>query len=522
MAVELIKDLLKIDYTIGKDYTETMVDTEMKVPEEKTINKILNVYGSVRITDSRITKDKISVDGTVDFKVLYSANDEFKSIQSVNKVEEFSEEISINGINDKMVQEIKYHIEHIESSLIDENKISLNAVLKLFGKVQAENKIDIVKNVEGTKGLQVKKENIKYNDVIGTNVNKFTVKEVFEIKEGLPDVVDVLRVNSKAYERETKVVDGKIIVAGVVETLIMYFGDDEVNKINHVTYELPFTQFIEMNGATKDMNCNLRLEVDDTSIETSEDINGDFRLVNVSSKIKVHSKVYNAVEKEVTIDTYSTEKKIDVKKEKVSISENIGVATSREIIKGAINVASENEIIKNIYNVNAKPILSDYRIIDDKVIIEGFVIADMLYVDEDSGDIRDSSIDLPFKTYVDIEGIDEGMECEADILLDDIKYNKSNSREVNVEVSIRNEVSVNRIKNIDIVTEVQETDEMIDKFNRPSITVYVVQPGDTIWNIAKRYNTTEQELIDTNDINSPENLMPGEKIIIEKNIEFEI
>ena len=82
------------------------------------------------------------------------------------------------------------------------------------------------------------------------------------------------------------------------------------------------------------------------------------------------------------------------------------------------------------------------------------------------------------------------MEVEVENMLEDIDYKQINSHEVEVDVVIKNFVSVNRIKKINIVTEAVESDEALDKNSRPSITIYIVQKDDTFCDISKRYNTT--------------------------------
>ncbi len=48
-----------------------------------------------------------------------------------------------------------------------------------------------------------------------------------------------------------------------------------------------------------------------------------------------------------------------------------------------------------------------------------------------------------------------------------------------------------------------------------SIT-YTIKPGDTLWKIAKKYNTTWQELAALNNLKNPNLLIPGRELIIEK------
>jgi LysM repeat protein len=46
--------------------------------------------------------------------------------------------------------------------------------------------------------------------------------------------------------------------------------------------------------------------------------------------------------------------------------------------------------------------------------------------------------------------------------------------------------------------------------------VYVVQAGDTLWKIAKRYNTAIDELLAVNDIEHPSRMTVGQKLLILK------
>ncbi|MCI9272741.1 MAG: LysM peptidoglycan-binding domain-containing protein [Clostridiales bacterium] len=43
---------------------------------------------------------------------------------------------------------------------------------------------------------------------------------------------------------------------------------------------------------------------------------------------------------------------------------------------------------------------------------------------------------------------------------------------------------------------------------------YIVQPGDTLWNIAQLYNTTVNDIARYNGISDPDQIMPGQKLRI--------
>ncbi|WP_317368475.1 LysM domain-containing protein, partial [uncultured Tyzzerella sp.] len=47
---------------------------------------------------------------------------------------------------------------------------------------------------------------------------------------------------------------------------------------------------------------------------------------------------------------------------------------------------------------------------------------------------------------------------------------------------------------------------------------YVVQSGDTLWDLAKKFNTTVDDIVKLNDIENPDLIYPGQKLLILKKI----
>jgi LysM repeat protein len=49
-----------------------------------------------------------------------------------------------------------------------------------------------------------------------------------------------------------------------------------------------------------------------------------------------------------------------------------------------------------------------------------------------------------------------------------------------------------------------------------SVVVYFIKPGDTLWDIAKKFRVTVDSLIRINDLENPDIIYPGEKLYIVK------
>lgn len=54
--------------------------------------------------------------------------------------------------------------------------------------------------------------------------------------------------------------------------------------------------------------------------------------------------------------------------------------------------------------------------------------------------------------------------------------------------------------------------------NMPGITVYIMKPGDTLWNIAKKFYTTVEEIIQMNNLDRDE-VSSGTPLLLVKKVE---
>ena len=52
----------------------------------------------------------------------------------------------------------------------------------------------------------------------------------------------------------------------------------------------------------------------------------------------------------------------------------------------------------------------------------------------------------------------------------------------------------------------------------PGITVYIMKPGDTLWNIAKKFYTTVDEIIQMNNLDGDE-VSSGTPLLLVKKVE---
>lgn len=512
--MEIIKDVLKVEELKGCEEIESLVEGEHYLNQgAPDVEKILWADGKVEILNTKIIQDKILVNGLVRFKIAYKTNEEELNIHLLETSEEFREEIEIIGITEDMSVEIKSKLDYIEGEMVDDRKVSLRGLVRLKGIVEQINLVEIIKEIEEVPGLQVLKENIRYNNMKDRVESYGFIKEAFEISEDEPSIEEILKMEIVAHERELSISQDRVIISGVSKISIIYYGED---KINSIVKEIPFTHFVEVPEIDENYKCQVNVEVVEGEYELRENLEGDIKIVDLEIKVKVLVKVYSLEEKEIIVDAYSTEKELEIEREDIVIIENVEDLVNKEPVSKDLS----SEAIKEIYTIEGDAHVLNTQYIEDKIIIEGLVDLNLYYLKGEIEEIATMKEEIPFRSYLTIGELENEPIINADIMLESIDYTLEEGR-LKINGNVKNHITVDKETKIKILTNIEETDRLIDKTNRPSITIYMVQKGDKLWNIAKRYNTTMEEIIVTNDITSPSTLMQGEKIIIEKKINMD-
>ena len=122
-------------------------------------------------------------------------------------------------------------------------------------------------------------------------------------------------------------------------------------------------------------------------------------------------------------------------------------------------------------------------------------------------------MELPFQQVVKIPELQSNMNAVTNIEIEKVDYKLigGNQLQITVEMIVNTtnseELVLNSIKNVEL------TEEALPKM--PSIIVYYVKSGDTLWNIAKRYQTKVEDIKAINDLKD-DVIYPNQQLIIQK------
>lgn len=511
MGLELIKENVVVEQVVGENRFQALISHDIVVGDLKPdVEKILSVSAYNNIIRHEIIQGKAVIEGMLNCSVLYTGDTD-KLIERIDAQIPYTQYVDIKGAEAKMTCEVSDYIESADASISNSRKISLNVLVDLNIKVIERKSIDLIADISGLPDIQVLRKDIKINNTVGQGVSQEIVREELELPQNKLDIDEILKADVNVTVENVAVTSGRVTAEGYVSLNVMYYTGESVHPLEKVAYELPFVQVTEIQGADEGMLADVKFYIDDTSFKVTQDADGKNRIISAEVLLKCVAKARMEDIRDVIADAYSMMRATQLSKSTYRYRELIAKEESQVEIREVINLS---EPATNIYDVNTRPVIIDYTVSDGKVISNGVLQVSIIYMTSGGDTVVTGDIqEIPFNMAVEAPDATSDMIADIDILGNKFTYELKTSRQLELKALVNVGVAVYADKDIELVSSIEELD--VPQPERASITVYMVQKGDDLWGIAKRYRTSREDILNANGIQE-EDVKPGLKLLIPK------
>jgi hypothetical protein len=515
MSIELIRDLINYENMIGEGNGQTMVNGDIILGERsQEIMNILHMDGKATITSSECFEDKVSIEGKMSFELLYSSNDSKESMNKINAVSNFSHIIQIPGTKEHMLCKTDVRIEHIGVEQINNRKIKVNAIINLMGKVYQKSVVEAIVDIKA-QDIQVLKNNIAIDEFVAENAGQSIVKGKIELLEDELAINTVLKRDIAIMKKNIHIDEGKIVINANAQIRLLY--DDEQGNLNDKEYEIPFSSELYIPNLKGDMKCDVVFHVEEAYDEIKEDDSGNRKIIETEIIVGSKVKAYSKKEIDNVVDAYSPNQRYEMEREILKPLSFFGEGTSIESFNEKMSFPVDVKPIKSVLNCIAKPVATDIKAIENKVIVEGIINCCLIYLaSTEEGGLTSYEEELPFKSLIDIPGVKIEMLSEAEIMLNSIGFDVLPENQVALKMTITANAKVYNKAISDVSIGAFEAELPENIVNMPSLVIYSVQHNDSLWKIAKKFNTTIEDIVELNEIDNPDVLQIGRKLLIPK------
>ncbi|SHH51430.1 DUF3794 and LysM peptidoglycan-binding domain-containing protein [Clostridium grantii] len=514
MAMDLIKENIQCEYKLGTDIQNSVVKEEYVIPDtEPDVYKILSLDAKPYISSKEIVQGKVHIQGTMKYNVMYMAKvDDKYQICSVLYSSGFSSYSNIDGTEGGMECKCYCTVEHIECKVINERKIGIDGVLMVKATVYNNSEFEIVNSIDDNEDIQILKKSISMDKVVVNLEEELVSKCTMQISLDNPEIGRILKCEVCVHKKEVKLYDDKIEIECFALFKILYRSVGQ-GEVCYIQEEVLITKEVSCDGVDSFMDSRSEFMVEGTEYDIKEDDLGEYRIVDVESLIKAAIRITTKNDIETIEDAYSPNKILKMEKKNYDLNIALSHKYTEAIVKENLEVDLKNGKPLKVLMTTGEVCVTDKRIVEGRVIIEGLVWTHAVYSSEsDTGNVEVVSEEIPFSTAIDVPGAKINMHCSANVTLETMEAMVEAST-IGVKALVLADICVYYSESKEFIVDIEEIEgEPVNK--KASLTIYVVQPGDSLWKVAKKYYTTIESLAKVNELEEDSGLNIGDKLII--------
>ena len=494
MEFKVTEQSVALNDTIFSETVEQSVDADFTLPDYcPDISRILKCKVVPKVSSHSASGGILSVEGSVYITVIYTSGDE-SDIRSYDHAHLFSKTVEIGGENPLV--NINLTNSFINCRAVTQRRIDVHGSVSMQIEANERKNVNMVVDIDG-EGIEMLKDEVGISTLTGTAEKYLIITDEIALDSDLPPVQTIIRSSANVVVDECKIISNKVVVKGEINLECLYISDND-NSLQKFESQIPISQIIDIDGVTEGCYGLAKLDVISLELKPKSDINGEARGLNLTAKVAVKTNAYCNTEMPLVKDAYCTTHEIESELKRHNFERVMGDINENFSQTRQIEVSSESvtEVLDAWYEAAVDSVKKEGNMLN----ICGKIMVSMLALDS-SGTPTFYERPVDFEYAHNIPSTQNTVKCKPQIMVAAGKCSvvEPGKAEVSVELKILGQIFENFTLPIMINAKIdKDTPKKIDE--RAALTIYYAQKSETVWEIAKRYNTSQDEIIELNDL----------------------
>lgn len=480
--------------TVYESTAEQSIEADISLPDYcPEIQRILKCTVCPDITGVQNNSGRITADANAVVRILYVGdNGKISGYEQSYPVQKFIESSKITS--DSAVN-VTIKTDYVNCRAVNPRRIDIRGMLSFCFRAVNKRDEEVMCSSDGA-GIQILTNEHDFASLVGVCERAFNIGEVIEIPNGKPSASQIVNVSVCAVNGETKIISNKALIKGECTVKIHYIGD-ESGSIECIEHSMPVSQIIELDGIGDNSECSLRLSVSSSECVLKADSSGDMRLADVNIRLSAYLAAFEEKNISFISDAYSTEYEVR------NTPKNIEVLS----FNGNFDTYFTNKVVLESIGVSVDCVLavwcSDLRYSftpkEDKCVVSGTYLATIVYKDsENQFGIIQKPVDFDYS--VKMNNKSERITCHGSVQISacSCAVTGDSRLEVKTELLVSGLILSSSISKYIGSIEISGENDRREK--RCALTIYFCEKGENLWNIAKRYGTTVDAVMQENNI----------------------
>jgi len=501
-----LKTTLPIESLLKSARSQALIEGELqKKTSQPEISQILLVNGRNIITAMDIIDDQVLLEGKTFFNVVYM--DMVGDHYSFESSAAFKHKVELPGAKSGYKGQALCGTKDINYRLLPSGIVAVKAYAEITCNVWTQTDREILTEIASEPGTFVREEPLTMPVQVAFKNTLVTLRDEMRIPQSMPTINKILDASGYAVVKNIAVENMKVVAEGDMRISIIYESKDKNAPIQHITLTLPFGEIIGIDEVEENDKASIFTEIMDLAAVPYE---GSDDVFSIDVSFKLTTSVYSHKKINVISDLYSTRNQTECAREKILMRGLRSHNSVKSILRAGIELPKNAPDVSRVLFSRSNLCMTRAVSMNSYVEVEGVLYTQICYAVA-NGTVHTASVETPFKTEISMEGAGSGMDVMARGFVEYFEVEGS-GRDLDAKFSLEIALACFTGGSRDVVLDANELPEKIER--EKGILVYFAQPGETAWDICKKFHITPDTLESLNKHMNIQNIGPGNKLII--------
>ncbi len=476
---------------------EIALDLEVEQPIEcdallpdycPDIVRILKCSVQPVVTSRRISGLRVEVEGTACITIHYVSNG--SGIARGEYKVPFAKSIDLKAEPMCPAITVGAKVSYVNCRAINQRRLDIRGAINLHIQVMACREEAAICGGEGM-GVQMKKQKHQATQILGQTMRESHFSEMLELSYGKAPIQTIVRHSGCVKMTEFKITPGKAIVKGEVQLHVLYMAT--TGAWEQMEFTLPLNAVVEVDGLDENSVCDVSMELLNLTMDPAQDSDGEYRCLQTEAVVLIVVRAHSSYEAETCADCYSTRHPCTYHTKNFSTQNMCNMVRDSFTYKETMPLPDNIESIIDLWCEVAG---CEARMEAGGMSADGRVTVAMFAMMKD-GDIYYFDKPLEIQRKIACEGSGPNMTPRMTCHSCSYSFISGDTIEIRCEMLLEGVVYATQ-KNtmIDEVT-IDDKKPKTDMAS-PGLYLYLPDDGETMWDIAKRYNTSIDKIMEEN------------------------
>lgn len=504
MEETVLRESVEVERLAAEATEQTLVEGEVALPggirEEATV---LGCEARLVISSVEPQTDRLAMDGTVVFQVLYRQGDDTVRVLEANCA--FNHLTDMEGVDARMHPQVTGSVQSALAQPVS-GRMRLRAVVDVAARVFSPEQIAVVTGVTGVAGLQTLEQTYTLTRHAAAGHASALLREEFDLTPP-PAILETLYARATPHVRSVSGGEGRAMVEGDVTLEVYHAGADPDAPLVVTQHLFPFEQAVDLHGEPGD-DIHASVQVQDV-VASSVDSGDGMRVLRTETVLDVEVESYTESTVQSLRDAYTLSgEALTLKTKPLTCFAGVQDVTATESDKLVLALQDGAPPVGRVLAALLTPTMTNSEQVGGRTVVEGILDTQVMYTPSNSGSITGIRQEIPFRIAFQGAlpvGATVGLKAQ-DVQAEGIASDR-------IELKYRMELEADAIRgqSVTLPVDVQTVKAAPE---RSGLIMIWPQKGETLWDIAKRTRVTADSITTLNP--GIDETKPGRGVLILK------